>query len=44
MPSEQIRGIDQIQIVSYGLKFIVINDIDNNFLPVLSTNFSNFKV
>ena len=40
----QNRGIDQIQIVSHGLKFIVINDIDNNFLPVLSTNFSNFKV
>lgn len=41
---QQIRGIDQIQVVSHGLKLIVINDSDNNFLPVLSTNFSNFKV
>jgi hypothetical protein len=38
------RGINQMQIVSHGLKFIVINDIDNNFLPVMSTNFSNFKI
>ena len=41
---QQNRGIDQIQVVSHGLKLIVINDSDNNFLPVLSTNFSNFKV
>jgi len=40
----QSRGIDQMQVVSHGIKLIIINDIDNNFLPVLSTNFSNFKV
>ena len=33
-----------MQVVSHGLKLIIINDIDNNFLPVLSTNFSNFKI
>ena len=27
----QTKGIDQIQIVSHGLKLILINDRDNNF-------------
>lgn len=43
-PVSQQRGIDLTQVISYGLKLIVINDIDNNFLPVMSLNFSNFKV
>ena len=43
-PAQVNKGIDQLQIVSHGLKFIVINDKDNNFLPVLSTNFSHFNV
>jgi hypothetical protein len=40
----QQRGVDETQVVSHGLKMILINDLDNNFLPVLSSNFSNFKV
>ena len=38
------KGIDQVQIVSHGLKLIFINDRNNNFLPVLSCNFSHFNV
>lgn len=30
--------------MSHGLKLILINDRDNNFLPVLSSNFSHFTV
>lgn len=30
--------------MSHGLKLIIINDRDNNFLPVLSTNFSHFNI
>lgn len=41
---QQQGGIDQMQIVSHGLKFLLINDKDNNFLPVLSVNFSGFTV
>lgn len=43
-PGPQNRGIDQTQVVSHGLKLIIINDRDNNFLPVLSTNFSHFNI
>lgn len=45
MEDEEVnKGIDQMQVVSHGLKLIIINDRDNNFLPVLSTNFSHFNV
>ena len=38
------KGVDQVQIVCHGLKVIAINDLDNNFLPIMSCNFSNFKI
>jgi len=36
--------VHRMEVVSDGLKLIIINDRDNNFLPVLSTNFSDFSV
>lgn len=41
---ENTAGVNEVEVVSHGLKFIIINDLNKNFLPVLSTNFSNFNV
>ena len=38
------RGIDEIAFISKGLKLIVINDRDSNFLPIISLNSSPFQI
>eukprot|EP00347_Sterkiella_histriomuscorum_P000566 403375355 len=36
------RGVDQFQVVSYGLKVLIINDYLQNFFPVLGMSISEF--
>ena len=38
------RGIDEVAFISKGLKLIVINDRDSNFLPIISLNSSPFQI
>ena len=41
---EHQRGIDETQFSSKGLKLLLINDRDSNFLPIVSLNSSPFQV
>lgn len=38
------RGIDETKYSSKGLKLLLINDRDSNFLPIVSLNSSPFEV
>ena len=40
---ESERGIDEAMITSNGLKLIVINDREGNFIPIVSVNMSPFE-
>jgi len=39
---EEEQGHDKMQVVSYGLQLLVINDNEGNFLPVLGISLSEF--
>ena len=41
---ENQRGIDETKYSSKGLKLLLINDRDSNFLPIVSLNSSPFEV
>lgn len=38
------RGVDELTFISQGLKLIVINDRDSNFLPIMSLNSSPCQI
>jgi hypothetical protein len=35
-------GVNEFQVVSYGLKILIINDSQHNFFPVLGVSVSEF--
>jgi hypothetical protein len=36
------KGVNEFQVVSYGLKILIINDSQHNFFPVLGVSLSEF--